>query len=281
MNFWFLDASLLLQQLNNCLAAYHLLQKSIMYTWIYSLLSVIAVSLLSLVGVLTLSLNEKKLKQLSQLLVSFAVGALLGGAFIHLIPKSFAQIENQLLVSLLVLLGMFIFFALEKFLRWRHSHQGEFSKQRVQPVATMNLVGDAAHNLIDGMVIAASYLSGVSVGFTTTLAVALHEIPQEIGDFGVLIHSGVSIKKALLLNCFSALTAVFGAILSLVIGSQVEGYSSFLLPITAGNFIYIAASDLIPELHKKGKVSTSLWQLLLLLLGAGVMLLPKLVKQTI
>lgn len=251
-----------------------------MNIWLYSIISVIFVSLLSLLGVFALSLNQKQLNQLIHIFVSFAVGALLGGAFLHLIPKSFARFENKLIVSLLILFGIFVFFALEKFLHWRHSHHVEKSKPRVQPLVPMNLVGDAAHNLIDGIVIAASYMIDISVGLTTTLAVTLHEIPQEIGDFSVLIYGGLSTKKALLFNLFSALVAILGAVLSLLIGSQVEGYSSFLLPITAGNFIYIATADLIPELQKQKETSASRWQLLSILLGAAMMLVPKLVKQS-
>lgn len=142
----------------------------------------------------------------------------------------------------------------------------------------MNLVGDAAHNLLDGMVIAAAYLVSIPAGVVTTVAVMLHEIPQEIGDFGVLVYGGFEPKKALLYNFVSGLAAVVGAILSLVIGTQVEGYAAYLLPLTAGSFIYIAGSDLIPELHHHHSypASKSVWQLVMILLGVGVMLVPAL-----
>jgi zinc and cadmium transporter len=135
----------------------------------------------------------------------------------------------------------------------------------------MNLVGDTVHNLIDGMLIGGSYAVSIPVGITTTIAVILHEIPQEIGDFGVLLHGGLNINRALVFNFLSALTAVLGAVISLVIGPHVEGYAVALLPIAAGGFLYIAGSDLIPELQHDVKVSTSLWQFILIILGVGIM----------
>jgi zinc and cadmium transporter len=240
-----------------------------MTVWAYSLISVIIVSLISLTGVLTLLLN-KDVKKITFLLVSFAVGGLFGDAFIHLLPQSFEEMGNKLAIALWVLLGIMIFFVLEKFLRWRHCHLSE-NEQHVHPVVTMNLVGDGVHNMIDGMVIGATYLVSIPLGLTTTLAVVLHEIPQELGDFGVLIHGGLSVKKALAFNFLSALTAVIGTILSLTIGPHVQGYTVALVPITAGGFIYIAGSDLLPELQHDVKIGTSLLQFALILLGIGIM----------
>ena len=240
-----------------------------MNVWGYSLVSVIVVSLISLVGIAALLLN-KDIKKITFLLVSFAVGGLFGDAFIHLVPESFEEIESTLAIPLLILLGILIFFVLEKFLRWRHSHLPE-TEEHVHPVVTMNLVGDAVHNLIDGMVIGATYMVNIPLGLTTTLAILLHEIPQEMGDFGVLVHGGLSVKKALAFNLFSALCAVVGAVLSLAIGPHFQGYTVSLVPITAGGFIYIAGSDLIPELHHDVKISRSLLQFGLILLGIGIM----------
>jgi len=136
-----------------------------------------------------------------------------------------------------------------------------------------NLIGDGVHNLVDGLVIGASYLVGIPLGITTTIAIILHEIPQEIGDFGVLVHGGFTRKKALMLNLLTALTAVAGVIISLLIGTKIQNYTLFLLPFTAGGFIYIAGSDLIPELHKEVKPLKSLFQLIAILLGIGIMFL--------
>ncbi len=252
-----------------------------MPVWLYALGSVLLISLVSLVGVFTLSLNAERLQRIVFLLVSFAVGAMLGGAVIHLIPRAFDALGDRT-GGLLVLAGVVAFFMLEKFLHWRHdhgvAHPHGHEAERIQPFALMNLVGDAAHNLIDGAVIAAAYIVSVPTGIVTTVAVMLHEIPQEIGDFGVLVYGGIEPKRALLYNFLSGLAALVGAALALGIGSQVEGFADYLLPITAGSFIYIAGSDLIPELHHHHSTPAikSVWQLVMILLGVGVMLLPAL-----
>ena len=243
-----------------------------MEVWIYALVSVIVVSLLSLIGVFTLALKRQWLGSILLFLVSFAVGGLFGDAFIHLIPEAFEKLSPKLAVSLLVLLGILIFFVLEKFIRWRHCHVPT-SKAHPHPVVFMNLIGDGFHNLIDGVVIGASYLVSIPIGLTTTLAVILHEIPQEIGDFGILVHGGLSVRSALLFNFISALTAVVGVVLSLIIGPYFKDYALMILPITAGGFIYMAGSDLIPELHDDSHPGRSLIQLFSILLGIAVMAL--------
>lgn len=243
-----------------------------MVAWIYSIVSVFLISLVSLIGVLALSLNRDRLAKLTLFLVSFAVGGLFGDAFIHLLPESFQELGTNLSVSLYVISGILIFFVLEKFLRWRHCHIPT-SEEHMHPLATINLVGDAVHNLIDGMLVGASYMVSLPIGIATTLAVIMHEIPQEVGDFGVLIHAGLSVRKALALNFLSALTAMLGVILAIVLGSEIEGFSLSLLPIAAGGFLYIAGSDLIPELHHEVKVLRSLLQFVMILLGVGVMAL--------
>lgn len=238
--------------------------------WVYTLISVIVVSLISLIGIIFISTDIKKLKKLLLFLVSFAVGSLFGDAFIHLLPESFEKIGSHLVTALLIVAGILIFFALEKFLRWRHCHIPT-SEEHLHPVVTMNLVGDGVHNLIDGMIIGASFLINTTIGVTTTLAVVLHEIPQEIGDFGVLVHGGLPPKKALVLNFLSAIAAILGAVISLVIGPHVSGYSNYLLPLTAGGFIYIAGADLIPELKHDVKLSSSVLQFFSIVLGIVIM----------
>lgn len=221
-----------------------------MGAWVNTILSVSFVSLLSLVGVVYLALNDDKLRKIILFLVSFSAGALFGGAFIHLIPEASEKISDGSVMALFIILGILIFFVLEKFIHWRHCHIPT-SKKHPHPLGIMNLVGDGLHNLIDGMVIAASYLTSVQLGITTTIAVTLHEIPQEISDLGVLIHAGYSKTKALFFNFISALTAVLGAVIVLLVGTKVNHLVLYLLPITAGGFIYIAGSDLIPELKKE------------------------------
>jgi zinc and cadmium transporter len=239
--------------------------------WTYTLISVALVSLLSLVGIVTLSLRQARLRKILLFLVAFAVGALFGDVFIHLLPESFEKIGANLTSSLLVIVGFLVFYVLEKFIRWRHLGSAQTSK--VQPVVTMNIVGDAVHNLIDGMLIAASFMVSVPIGITTTVAIVLHEIPQEIGDFGILVNGGLSVKKALLFNLLAAVMAFLGAAATILIGEQIEDYAVYLLPVTAGGFIYIAGPDLIPELQQEVRISNSVWQFGALLMGVVVMAL--------
>lgn len=235
--------------------------------------SVIIVSLISFVGVLTFLMRDINLKRTLLFLVSFAAGALFGDAFIHLLPEVVEKYGFGLNISLNFLLGIAIFFILEKFIHWRHCHMPA-SKQHPHPLAFMNLIGDGLHNFIDGVIIAGSYLSSISLGIATTIAVILHEIPQEIGDFGILLHTGLTKVKALFFNFLSALLAIIGAISSLIIGSNIENLSLFILPITAGGFTYIAGSDLIPELHKTCEPpKESIFQLMAFVFGIVVMLL--------
>ena len=239
-------------------------------TWLYALGGVLLVSLVSLAGAATLSLSRSFLKRILLFLVSFAVGSLLGGAFIHLLPEAFASDLNPLVVSGSVLAGIILFFILEKFFRWRHCHQ-ETTADHVHPVVPMNIFGDAMHNFIDGILIGVTYAVSIPLGMATTVAVLLHEIPQEIGDFSILIHGGLTVKKALLFNFASALTSVIGVVLALMLGTSMEGVLLYFLPMTAGGFIYIAGSDLIPELHHNTDVKISILQLLALLGGIAIM----------
>jgi len=239
--------------------------------WLYTMGSVVIVSLISLIGVFSLSIDEKRLSKMLLFLVSFAAGALLGDAFFHLLPES-VEDGMGLRVSLFILVGILAFFILEKIICWRHCHIPT-SEEHPHPVGMMNLIGDGFHNIMDGMIIGGSYLVSIPLGVSTTIAVILHEIPQEMGDFGVLVHAGYSIRKALFFNFLSALTAVAGAMLTLIIGSKTQSVSTFLVPFTIGSFVYIATADLIPELKKETALKKSLLQLLFILLGAGVMAL--------
>lgn len=237
------------------------------------MLSILAVSLFSLVGVLFLVINKKALQKILLILVSFSAGSLLGDVFIHLLPEAIEK-NGISSASWGVLGGIIFFFVLEKFIAWRHCHVPT-STSHPHPVGVMNLVGDGVHNLTDGMVIAASYLAGLPVGIATTVAVIFHEIPQEIGDFGVLIHAGFSHKRALFFNFLSATMAILGGILTFVAGNYIAHFSIAVLPFTAGGFLYIAGSDLIPELHKEVGLKNSLLQMAGLVCGIGVMILLK------
>ena len=211
------------------------------------------------------------MKKYVGLFISLAIGALLGDAFIHLIPETFEKISNHTLAGILIISGILIFFIIEKFLHWHH-HGEDKDETEIHPVGKLILFTDGFHNLIDGIIIGVSFMVSIPVGIATTLAVILHEIPQEIGDFAVLIHSGYTKKKALWLNFLSALTAVVGASIALIFGNVAENFTVWVLPIAAGGFVYIALADLIPELHKMNRVKNSILQFSVLLFGIILML---------
>lgn len=228
--------------------------------------------MLSLIGLAFISVGEEKLKRIIFVMVSLAVGGLFGDAFIHLLPESFERIGSKLQASLFVLAGIFAFFVLEKFLLWRHQHVLE-SDHPIHPVGYMNLLADGAHNFIDGVIIGASYDVSLHVGIATTLAVIFHEIPHELGNFFVLLYAGFTKRKALFFNFVSALFAILGTFMSLLVGSRVAEFSSMMLPVAAGGFIYIAGSDLVPELNKESTLGKSLVQMLAIAGGVGLMLI--------
>lgn len=244
-----------------------------MFPLAWILASTLLVSGLSLIGILFLSLSEKLFKKLLLMLVSFASGTLLGGAFLHLIPEALesevfqAESESMFIV---ILAGILVFFLLEKFL-WRHCHERECP---VHVFAYLNLFGDGLHNFIDGFLISASFLISVPLGLATTLGVIFHEIPQEIGDFSILVYGGISKAKALFYNLLSALMAVLGALLMYSFSPYLPS-STYFMVFAAGSFIYIATTDLIPEMHKEHNVWKSLVQFVLLFLGIMLMWLLK------
>jgi len=235
---------------------------------VYTFLSVIIVSLISLIGAFTLSINKKVLDRSIFLLVSLAVGALFGDAIIHLIPEAFASFENTTTPALLIIIGIFIFFILEKFLHWHHCHGTHDSNcDVVRPLGRIILFSDGVHNFLDGVIIGAAYLVSIEVGIATTFAIILHEIPQEIGDFGVLIHSGYTRARALFVNFLSALVAILGAGFALILGDISENVIPALIAIAAGSFLYIAGSDLVPELQKISDVKKSALQFIAIIIG--------------
>jgi len=239
--------------------------------YIYALASVIIVSFISLIGVFTLSLREKIVKKYISLFISLAVGALLGDVFIHLIPEIFKESINFFWSSLSIIIGILLFFIIEKFLHWHH-HGEDTEEIHIHPVGKLLLFTDGFHNLIDGVIIGVSFLVSIPLGIATTLAVVLHEIPQEIGDFAVLIHSGYEKKRALYLNFISALTAVLGLIIAFIFGTIAKMFTLFILPIAAGGFIYIAVADLIPELQKTKDLKYSILQILSVVIGILAMI---------
>ncbi|MEK9156259.1 MAG: ZIP family metal transporter [Patescibacteria group bacterium] len=236
----------------------------------YILISVVAVSLLSLAGAGALILSERVLRKLLLFLVAFSAGALIGDSFIHLLPEMAEGGEFTLRSSNAILAGILVFFALEKFLRWRHCHDLN-CPEHPKHLGSMNLFADGLHNLIDGLLIGSSYLVSLPLGLTTTIAVALHEIPQELGDFGVLLHSGFSVRRAIGLNFVSAALAIVGALIAYAVGQGAGDFVLFMVPFTIGSFVYIALSGLFPELHKENEIKKSFWQFMAIILGIGVM----------
>ncbi|MFA4888616.1 MAG: ZIP family metal transporter [Candidatus Omnitrophota bacterium] len=239
---------------------------------VFILASTFLVSLVSLAGVLTLAVKEKLMQKLLLCLIGFSAGALIGGAFLHILPEALANKLNSEAVFYYVLLGIVLFFLLERYLYWRHCHQ---ESCKVHPFTYLNLVGGAFHNCIDGMSIAASYLISPKVGVVTTIAIILHEIPHELGDFAVLVYGGFSKKKALLYNYISAFAATIGALAVYFISDFAKGSLNFILPLTAGGFIYIAATDLIPQIHKESNSKRAAWAFVAFLCGIGFMIAAK------
>lgn len=246
-----------------------------------TLLSVLTVSLVSLVGVTAFSLRDQTLRASLYALVALAAGALLGDAFIHLIPESLEVIGDESYFALAVLGGVFLFFVLEKGLRWHHAHHGAEEEhighehyethESHEHIAPLVLIADGIHNIVDGAVIAASYLASPALGVATTVAVFLHEIPQEIADYALLIHAGYSRTRALLWNFCSGLTALLGALVVLWLGSEIELFAAYAAAVTAGAFIYLAAADLIPDLNRNTGARNSLIAIVAFLTGIGLM----------
>jgi zinc and cadmium transporter len=241
--------------------------------YFYIILSTLIVSLLSLIGIFAFAFNEKRLKVITTVLVGLSAGTLLGDSFFHLMPEAINN-SASLATWAWLLFGIITFFLLEKIICWRHCHIPT-SEHHPHPVGTMNLIGDGLHNLIDGIIIAGSFLVNPALGIATTIAVMIHEIPQEISDFGVLIHAGYAKSKAILLNFLSALISVLGAIIFIFVGIYIDGLMNYVIPFTAGSFIYIATADIIPELHKETKVSESIKQIISIISGIIIMLALK------
>lgn len=245
-------------------------------TLFYIILSTFLISLMSFIGVLILFLKEKWLNRILLLLVAFSAGALLGAAFFDLLPEALEEVgsENSIRVFMFAVLGFTTFFILENFVHWHHHHSREHPE--IMPFSYLILISDAVHNFIDGLVIAASFVVALPLGIITSLAVILHEIPQEIGDFGILIYGGIEKGRALFLNFLSAVAAILGGMIGFFLAGKIGESIIFLLPFAAGNFIYIACSDLIPEIKDKTPPKKAIFHFLVFLLGLALMYLLRL-----
>ncbi len=236
-------------------------------TLLFIIIATVIDGFVALIGVLTLWLRDRLLRKILIMLVAFSAGALLSGAFFHLIVESLEEM-GSIAVFAYVMTGFVAFFLIEKFLHWHHCHEG---KCDVHPYTQLILIGDGIHNFIDGLVIAASFIVSIPFGLITTLIIISHEIPQELGDFGVLVYGGLKKGRALLFNFLSQLTCVAGGIAGFFLLQTPESVA-FLLPFAAGGFIYIASSDLIPELHKEKNLKKSMLSFAFFIIGVAFLL---------
>jgi zinc and cadmium transporter len=212
-------------------------------------------------------------------LVSFAIGSMLGAAFLGILPHALTSpyVKDPHEIFIVVLFGLLTFFLLEKLVLWRHCHSanceahGEEHSHSHRSAANLILIGDGVHNMLDGVVIAAAFMTNINLGIVTSLAIIAHEIPQEVGDFAILLHGGFNRRRALFYNLLSSLTSIIGGVSAYFFLSQTSHIIPYLLAVAASSFIYIAVADLIPGLHKKVDVSTTIQQIVLIL--AGILLI--------
>ncbi len=243
--------------------------------YIFLFLSLAIISAVSLIGVLTLDWSTVRLNNVNAWLISIAAGSLLGDSVLHLLTEATGG-QDGLTIWLYLIAGLIIFFLLEKIIHWRHCHIPT-SQEHPHPLGIMNLVGDFLHNFLDGLVLANAFLVSPTMGISTAIAIVMHEIPQEIGDFGILLHAGYSRIKASKLNFLSSLSAFLGALLVIIF--RTNWPINNLLALTAGNFIYIATADLLPEMQKETTEIKSLKQLAGLCIGLAIMLIIKIFLQ--
>ena len=227
------------------------------------------------VAVFLLLFKRKTLLKITPFLVSLSAGTLMGGAFLHLLPEASEKMGGEGLF-MVVLIAFVAFFLVEKLLHWRHCHKDNCE---IHTFGYMNLFGDSIHNFIDGLVIAGVFFVDIKLGAITTFAVALHEIPQEIGDFGVLLHAGFSRIKAVILNYLVASTIVLGGFVGYFVSFYSEDIIKYLLPFAAGGFIYISSSDLIPEIRKEPSFKKSSIAFAVFLLGIAIMYAVKFIGE--
>jgi zinc and cadmium transporter len=242
---------------------------------IYAIISVIIVSLISIIAAIPLLIKKKFSKRLLLFLLSISVGVILSTVFMDFLPEAVSH-GYTLGVAINILLGFLCLFVVEKFVHWHHSKKcadSEYGHGHAYSLAPINLIGDGVHNFIDGLVIAGSYAVDISLGITATIAIIFHEVPQEIADFGVLLYSGFSKKKALFFNFLSAIVAIGGTVVGLILVNKLHGFTQFIIPFAAGSFLYIAASNLLPELHRHCKLKESLLHLLAIVIGIGIIIL--------
>ncbi|MFH1275674.1 MAG: ZIP family metal transporter [Candidatus Woesearchaeota archaeon] len=242
---------------------------------LYSILSVILVSVIAIIAIIPFLFKKKIPNSHLMMLLSLSVGTLLGGVFIHFLPE-IVEHGYTLNSASYILLGFLTFFVLERFIHWHHNnkelkHCDDNAHSHAYHLAPLNLIGDGLHNFLDGLVIAGSYIVSIPLGIAATISIIFHEIPQEVADFGVLLYSGMSKMKAVLFNFLSAVTAIIGVIIGLILAGKTHGFTTFIIPFAAGNFIYIAGSNLVPELHRHCKFKDSILHVIAIIIGILIM----------
>lgn len=241
-------------------------------TTIYAMISVMIVSLVSLIASVPLMIHKKISKKVLIFLLSISVGVMLGTVFFNFLPEMHEYHTEE---GIFIIIGFLMLFVLEKLVHWHHTSKCEkhdHGHHHAYHLAPLNLIGDGVHNFIDGLVISGSYAVSTTLGIAATISIIFHEAPQEIADFGVLLYSGYSKKKAVIFNFMSAATAIIGTIIGLLLSESMHGFSDFIIPFAAGNFIYIAASNLVPELHRHCKLRDTFLHVIAILMGVGIII---------
>lgn len=241
------------------------------------ILSGLVISAISLVGASTFFLSDFYLKKALKPLVALSAGSLLGAAFFHLIPESVETFENSILTYVLIVSGFLSFFVLEQFLFWHHCHGAPGEHHHGKVLRVMVMVSDSVHNLVGGLAVGAGFMVSPQMGFITWIGEALHEIPQELGDFGVLIHSGWSRKKALLFNFLSGLAFLLGGILAYYLSRFIR--IDYFIPFSAGHFIYLSTVDLVPEINRQNHLAKTLLHFASFVTGLCVLFLIKVMME--
>ncbi|MCK5020636.1 MAG: ZIP family metal transporter [Candidatus Peribacteraceae bacterium] len=239
-----------------------------MSTLVYIIIFGFLMSCIALVGSVTLFLKESTLQKIILPLVAFSAGSLIGGAFFHMIPASVEHMGNDIFIYIWIVIGFVIFFILEQFLHWHHCHLPP--GQHKHPLTYLILIADGIHNFIGGLSVGASFIIDIRLGIATWFVAAAHEVPQELGDFGILLHGGWKKTHALAYNFLSALTFLFGGIIVYFVSSEIN--TNFLIPFAAGNFLYIAAADLIPEIKRHESIKVNFIHLMALISGLLLLL---------
>lgn len=250
-----------------------------MSTLIYIIIFTFVASILGLMGGILLLTRKKLSHNVTHGLSAFAAGSLLGAAFLDLLPEAFHHmkdlgvVDSEKTIFLYTLGGVLFFFFLERFIHWFHHHHRSHDEDEMKPIVPLIVFGDGVHNFIDGTVMAATFMVDIRLGIITTLAIIAHELPQEVGDFGLLLHQGVKKSKVFFYNFYSQLTAVLGGITTYFVGSSINGVLPIFIAITSGFFIYIALSDLVPDIHSENRKGFALFESALLVLGIIVIYL--------